>query len=143
MNTDDIICIPAKNPEPGKAKDLLERCLDQKQAAMLVRAPLHNTISATLQVSRANALIASWPRDSEKETYDFFNSEMKKRIRESRRVTDIRLILRKGKEIGEGLNNISRYLCRRGAQPLIFVCHINPLIGPVILRASFDLLKSY
>jgi uncharacterized protein len=144
MKTDEIICILAKNPKPGKVKTELESVLGNKQSALLSRAFLLDTISTALKVPGADIVIAYWPGESLPDFEDiiFLYQSEETNKKASQRAKEIILVPQLGRDLGERIVNLSNAFFGEGAKRTLFICSDNPLLDVSIIKASFELLKS-
>jgi len=145
MKNANVICIMAKNPQPGSVKSNLECCLSRIQAAMLARAFLFDTISTALRVPRCDVCIGYWPPESRSDFEDIiclFQKEEENR-RVSARAKEIVLIPQLGADPGERITGLAARLFEDCARRILFTCSDSPLIEPLILKASFELLKNH
>ena len=145
MKNENVICIMAKNPQPGRVKCELESCLSRAQAAALDRAFLLDTISTALRVPGCDVSIGYWPPESGNDFEDiiclFQNEERNRRV--SARAGEIALIPQSGANPGERITSLAARLFEDGAKRILFTCSDNPLIEPIIFKASFELLKKH
>ncbi len=145
MKNDNVICILAKDPQPGTAKHKLERYLSRKQAAMLARAFLLDSISTALRFPWCRTCLAFWPPEAEENFRDilflFQREEKDKRI--AARAEEIVLIPFADGNPGARITGLADLLFTDGARNIIFICADSPLIEPLILRASLELLKKH
>jgi glycosyltransferase A (GT-A) superfamily protein (DUF2064 family) len=144
MKSGNGICILAKVPQIGKAKSGLERFIGNKQAALLARALLLDVIAAVLKVPQTDVFVAHWPAEAQRDFADIIQLFKIEEENENlaRRADEILLIPQEGRTMKERLINISRALFDTGLKRALFICSDNPLINPLILEASFELLKS-
>jgi glycosyltransferase A (GT-A) superfamily protein (DUF2064 family) len=143
MKNGNVICILATNPKSGKVKVDLECLLGNKNAGLLARALLLDVIATALKVPRSDVFIAYWPAESKKDFDDliclFQVEEKNKRI--SQRANEIALIPQNGQSVCQRLSDVSQALFGQDAKRVIFICSDNPLLDPMILKATFELLK--
>ncbi len=139
----NIICVFTRYPSPCTVKTKLEEFLGKKQAAFLARAFLMDTISASLKVPRSSLVIAYSPSDSRKELenilYLFAREETNKKI--AKMAESIGLIPQAEGCLGDRFTIVSESLFADGAQKVIFIGSDSPLLQPLVLRASFELLS--
>lgn len=139
----NTICIFATHPESGEFEHGLEKCLGKLQAAFLARSILMDTISTALRVPGSDLCIAHWPLDSRGRFEDLLalyeNEEQDLEIAGA--AEDIRLIPQAGGSFSERLINASNTIFSGGAKRMIIVAPDSPMLQPLILQASFELLK--
>jgi uncharacterized protein len=143
MKNGDAICILAKGPRSGKARNGLESCIGPKQAELLSRAFLLDVIAASLKTERSVVYIAYWPPEAGKDFEDlvslFTSEEQNKKV--AQRAGEISLIPQIGQSLTERLVNVTRDLFDNNVRRVLFVCADNPLIDPLILKAAFEFLS--
>ncbi len=139
----NIICVFTGYPSPDTVKTKLEEFLGKKQAAFLARAFLMDTISASLKVPRSRLIIAYSPPDSRKDfeniLYLFASEEKNKKI--AKMAESIGFMPQAEGDLGNRFTTVSERLFADGAQKVIFVGPDSPLLQPLVLRASFELLS--
>jgi rSAM/selenodomain-associated transferase 1 len=139
----NVICVFAEYPAPGKVKTRLGEILGMKQAAFLARAFLMDTISSSLRVPRSTLCLAHSPGDSKSDFENllclFANEEKDRKI--ARKATSIDLFPQANGDLGSRMAAASEHLFSNGARKALFVGMDSPLLQPVILRASFELLS--
>jgi hypothetical protein len=141
----NIICILAKDPQPGLVKTKLECCLSRKQAAMLARAFLFDTISTALRVPNCRVCLAYWPPDARGDFEDIiflYQNEEKDKII-SAKAEGIHLIAQLEGDPGVKIADLAGLLFEQGAAKIVFTCSDSPLIEPLILKAAFELLNNH
>jgi len=143
MKNGNVICLFAKYPAPGKVKDRLEKVVGKKQAAFLARAFLLDTISTSLRVPRADLYLAHSPSDSGKdfENLLYLFAAVEKDNKIARKAGLITLIPQSDGDLGSRLKMASEFFFSNGARRVVFLGSDCPLLQPVVLRASFELLK--
>ncbi len=143
MKSGNGICILAKNPHIGKAKSGIERAIGNKRAALLAKALLLDVIATVLRVPRTEVFVAHWPPEAQKDFADIIQLFKIEDDDENlaRRADEIILIPQHGRTLNERLINLSQVLFDMGLKRALFICSDNPLISPLILKASFELLK--
>jgi uncharacterized protein len=143
MNSGKAICIMAKNPKPGKVKNHLEPCCGNKQAALLAKSFLLDVMSTALRIPRSEQFIAYWPLDSKEEFEDivFLFQKEERDLKIAGKASELRLIPQEGETPDKRLSHISNIIFQAGAEKAIFLSSDNPLLDPMILKASFELLK--
>ncbi len=141
---DNVICIVASYHETGEVKPGLQSLLGRAQAAFLARAILLDTISTSLSVPESSVCMAFWPPDCRERFEDlitlFENEE--KNVEIAALAGGIELIPQDGRTFGERLVKASREVFLQGAGRAIFLTPESPLLQPLILQASFELLKN-
>jgi glycosyltransferase A (GT-A) superfamily protein (DUF2064 family) len=142
MSSGNGICILANSPQCGKPKNGLDGVIGKKRAALLSRALLLDLITAVLKIPRTEIFIAFWPPEAQDDFADIIHlfqiEEQDKEI--GRRACEIILIPQDGKNMRERLTNVCSSLFERDIRRALFVCSNNPLISPLVLKASFELL---
>jgi glycosyltransferase A (GT-A) superfamily protein (DUF2064 family) len=143
MKNRNAICILTARPKPGRND--LEWHLGKKQSALLSRAFLLDTIAAALHVTRCNIYLAYCTDDEpggfNDIIYLFKNEENDHSL--IRKADDILPLAQEGLDTGQRISNISYALFKKGIARVLIVCPDSPIIDPVILKASIELLKSY
>ena len=143
MKNGNVICLFAKYPAPGKVKNRLETIVGRKQAAFLARAFLLDAISTSLKVPGADLYLAHTPPDAGKDFEDmlylFANEEKDHKV--ARKAGSITLIPQSEGDLGSRLRTASEFFFKGDARRVVFVGSDSPLLQPVVLRASFELLK--
>ncbi|MEE9553204.1 MAG: DUF2064 domain-containing protein [candidate division Zixibacteria bacterium] len=121
----------------------MEKFLGKKQAAFLARAFLMDTISTSLKIPRSSLYIAHTPPDSrtdfENFLYLFAGEEKNKKI--AGKTDSIGFIPQANGDLAVSLSVASELLFSDGAKKVIFVGCDSPLLTPLVLRASFELLS--
>jgi glycosyltransferase A (GT-A) superfamily protein (DUF2064 family) len=143
MMRENVICIVASYPESGEIKPGLESLLGRAQAAFLARAILLDTISTSLCVPESSVCIGFWPsecRDRFEDLLSLFENE-EKNVEIAAMAESIDLIPQAGRNFGERLTNVSGKVFSEGARRAVFISPESPLLQPLILQASFELLK--
>jgi glycosyltransferase A (GT-A) superfamily protein (DUF2064 family) len=140
---ENVICIVASYPDSEEISPGLESLLGKDQAAFLARSILLDMISTSLCVPESSLCIAYWPPESGERFRDllylFENEEMDVEI--AAMTEGVALIPQAGSSFGERLINVSKKLFSEGAKRAVLVAAGSPLIQPLILQASFELLK--
>jgi hypothetical protein len=143
MKSGNNICILAKAPKSGKVKAKLESCLGARQSAFLARALLLDTLSVALKVPRCQVSLAFWPADARRDFSNllhlFKNEEKNARIKA--KTDSIFIMPQTGCSPGELVGSAARQLFENGCRKALLVCSDNPRLEPVVLMASFELLK--
>jgi len=112
---------------------------------MLARAFLLDAIATAVRVPDSRTVIAYRPPESHSDLEDilylFRNEEEDEKV--ARRAGKIELMAQSGNDAGERIGNLAECLFSRGAKRIIFVCSDNPLMEPMILKISLELLKRH
>jgi glycosyltransferase A (GT-A) superfamily protein (DUF2064 family) len=141
---ENVVCIVASHPEFAEIRPELERLLGRTQATFLSRSILMDTISSSLCVPESSVCIAFWPSDCREHFEDllhlFENEE--KDIEIAALAEGVDLIPQAGQNFGERLTGVSNKVFSGGARRAVFVAPGSPLLQPVVIQASFELLKT-
>ena len=141
MKNKNAICILARRPKPGRNN--LEWHLGKKQTGLLSRAFLLDTMAAVLQVSHCDVYLAYCPQDEIGEFADFIylfkNEENDKSL--TRKADKVMPLVLEGLDVSRKLSNLSHTLFEKGIKRALFIFPESPIIDPLVLRASFELLK--
>ncbi len=142
MNS-NFICITAEYPDPERISAGLLGCVGKKHAAFLQRAFMMDLISVSLKVPRSEIVLGFRPDNSLDGFRDLIflyqNEERDRKI--ARKAESIALIPQKGENTGQRLASLSEEIFKMGAKRLLFLKPDTPLIDPIVLRASFELLR--
>lgn len=143
MKNRNAICILTARPKPGRND--LEWHLGKKQAGLLSRAFLLDTIAAALHVSRCNIYLAYFPHEEMGQfddiIYLFKNEEDDRGL--IRKADNIIPLAQEGHDTGQRISNLSQALFKKGTMRALIVCPDSPIIDPLILKAAIELLRTY
>jgi len=142
---ENIICILARNPLPEMVGGKLECCLSRKQAAILARAFILDALSSALRVPRCDVHLGYSPPEATADFEDliflFKGEETDKKV--SARAAEVTLVPQIDSDPGGRILDLAGRLFGSGAKKVLFACSDCPLIDPVIMKASFALLKEH
>ncbi len=144
MQSKNVICILGKPVWPEKEE--LELRLGSKKAEHLRRAFLLDSLASALRVGHSRIVLAFWPEEIKTEFEDaisLFTDEEKSRelVRKAGKITLLPLS-QAFNTPGKLLDELSRVLFESGAKKLLLTCPQSPHTDPMILKASFKLLKN-
>lgn len=102
-----------------------------------------DAISMSLRVPRTDLYLAHSPSDAGKDFEDllflFGSEETDNKI--ARKANSVILIPQADGDLGSRMEKASEYLFGNGARRVVFLGSDSPLLQPVVVRASFELLR--
>jgi len=144
MSKKNIICLYSPETISEEANNGLEKILGKKQSRFLSRALFMDSVSTALRVDDSELYIARLPSFAASGLDDFvylFESEEPVgKIRQ--KASAINMLPEEYKNTGNCLSYASEFFFKAGADNVLFLGSGAPLLPPVVLRASFELLAT-